>query len=135
MAPIAPPSYTPSSAPRRHAFDGHTPVFSAPLSWGGDYASGGGGGGGAGGVSEDDWGRFKEVVVAVAKPSLRGADERGECNKEVFKQVMKKTADKVVGGYRKEGLPPPTAEDLTDSQRTKIERLANEYMVLLNKQM
>ena len=85
-------------------------------------------------MSEEEWARFKEVVVSVAKPVLKVGYDRGDVSKEVFKQVVKKTAEKVVGGYRKEGLTPPTAEDLAPSQRAKIEKLTNEYLALYQKQ-
>ena len=81
---------------------------------------------------EDQWAMFKEVVVGVAKPMLKEPWRSGDITKEVYKQVLKKTADKVVGGYRKEGLSPPRSdEDMTQSQRTKIEKLTLEYMEML----
>ena len=72
------------------------------------------------------------MVVGVVKPALRVPYETGELNKETFKQVVKKTADKVLAGYRKEGLTPPSGEELAPSQRLKIEKLAVEYIKVVN---
>ena len=49
---------------------------------------------------------------------------------------MKKTAEKVVSGYRKEGLSPPRGgeEELPPKQRAKIEKLALEYLNILSRQ-
>ena len=51
--------------------------------------------------------QWKQAIVAFAKPVLRGPFERSEITKDEFKQILKKTADKVIGSYRKEGVPPP----------------------------
>ena len=81
---------------------------------------------------EEGWARFKEGVVALCKPLLKAAFQSGALSKDAYKQVLKRTAEKVVGGYKKEGLPPPTVGELPPSQRDKIEGLALEYVGLLS---
>ena len=43
---------------------------------------------------EELYSKWKESIVAFAKPVLRGPYERNEINKEDFKQILRKTADK-----------------------------------------
>ena len=95
----------------------------------------GGDGGWAGDAPavDDVWAAFKEEVVNIAKPVLRVPYEKGELTRETFKQILKKVADKVVKGYQTEGLPPPEPNELPTKQTLKIERLTNEYIVLLKK--
>jgi len=85
------------------------------------------------GGGEDDeraWAAFKEMVVSkVARPALKQPYEHGHISKDAFKQILKKVAEKVVGGYKKEGLLPPS--DLSATQRTKIEKLVNDYVALM----
>jgi hypothetical protein len=71
--------------------------------------------------------------VAIARPILKGPYKSGELSKESFTLIMKKTAEKVVAGYRKEGMRPPTAETITPSQQSKIEKLAQEYVKIYSK--
>jgi len=77
---------------------------------------------------EESFSKFKEAIVAFAKPLLRGPYERNEISKEGFKQVLKKTADKVVNSYKKEGLPPPPNNEILSNQRTKIQKLVEDYI-------
>ena len=46
--------------------------------------------------------------------------ERAEITKEGFKVVLKKTADKVVNSYKKEGMPPPANNEIVGTQKAKI---------------
>ena len=52
---------------------------------------------------EELYNKWKEAIVAFAKPVLRGPYERNEITKEEFKQILKKTADKA----RSPQPPPP----------------------------
>ena len=79
------------------------------------------------------WARFKELVVAIARPILKAPYKNGDLSKESFTLIMKKTAEKVVSGYRKEGMRPPTAETLAPSQQSKIEKLAQEYVKIYSR--
>ena len=68
-----------------------------------------------------------------ASDSLAESFAKGGLTKDAYKQVLKRTAEKVVAGYRKEGVPAPTADELPPSQRSKIEKLALEYVKILEK--
>jgi len=77
---------------------------------------------------EDGYSKFKESIVSFAKPLLRTPYERNEITKEGFKQILKKTADKVVSSYRKEGMPPPANSEIAPNQKAKIQRLVEDYI-------
>ena len=87
----------------------------------------------AGAEPADEWARFKEEVIHIAKPALQLPFERGEISRDVFKQILRKVAEKVVKGYQLEGLPAPKPSELPAKQVGKIEKLAHEYVVLLKK--
>lgn len=85
-------------------------------------------------ITEDDWLRFKERVVEVAKPVLRVPYERGELTRDAFKQILRKVADKVIAGYKTEGVDPPhRLDDIEEKQVVKITKLANDYVGLLKR--
>ena len=88
-----------------------------------------------GGASEHEelYNKWKESIVAFAKPILRGPYERNEITKDDFKQILKKTADKVIGSYRKEGIPPPANFEIVGSQRAKIQKLVEDYVAFIQK--
>ena len=76
------------------------------------------------------WNQFKEAVVALAKPILQAAYDNDEISREAFKAIMKRLADKVVSGYKKEGLPPPNHGQVPHDKMEGIEKLAHEYVRL-----
>lgn len=64
----------------------------------------------------------------VPLPVSPGPYERNEISKDGFKLILKKTSEKVVKSYQREGLPPPANSDVAENQRKKIERLVEEYI-------
>ena len=78
-------------------------------------------------------GRASRKRSSIAKPALQLPFERGEISRDVFKQILRKVAEKVVKGYQLEGLPAPKPSELPAKQVGKIEKLAHEYVVLLKK--
>jgi len=95
--------------------------------------SGGAAHGSRGGEPPDAWAKFKEAVVNVAKPVLRQPFERNEITRDVFKQITKKAAEKVVSSFKKEGVPPPANNEIDAKQRGKIQKLVKEYLSLSKK--
>jgi len=87
----------------------------------------------ASGEHEELYTQWKQAIVAFAKPVLRGPFERSEITKEEFKQILKKTADKVISSYRKEGVPPPANFEIVGNQRAKIQKLVEDYVSFIQK--
>mmetsp|Transcript_36494 Transcript_36494/g.109922 ORF Transcript_36494/g.109922 Transcript_36494/m.109922 type:complete len:169 (+) Transcript_36494:3-509(+) len=86
-------------------------------------------------ASEDAlWTRFRQAIVEFAKPLLRGPYERNEISKDGFRSVLKKTAEKVVKSFQREGLPPPANPDIAANQRAKITKLVEEYLKLAKRE-
>ena len=69
-------------------------------------------------------------MIAFAKPLLRAPYERNEISKDAFKTILKKVAEKVVGSFRKEGIPPPPGgeQGMSAKQREKIGKLVEDYI-------
>jgi len=86
------------------------------------------------GTQDALWTKFRQAVVEFAKPLLRGPYERHEISKDGFKLILKKTSEKVVKSYQREGLPPPANSDIAENQRKKIERLVEEYVKFTQKE-
>lgn len=82
---------------------------------------------------EELYSKWRESIVAFAKPILRGPYERNEINKEDFKQILKKTTEKVIGSYRKEGVLPPENFEIAGSARAKIQKLVEDYVAFIQK--
>ena len=97
-------------------------------------AAGDSGGPRASSEHEELYNQWKQAIVAFAKPVLRGPFERSEITKDEFKQILKKTADKVIGSYRKEGVPPPANFEIVGSQRAKIQKLVEDYVSFIQKE-
>jgi hypothetical protein len=76
---------------------------------------------------EQHWARFKEAVVVAVKPMLKVAFDSRKIDRDVYKAIVKRVADKVIGGYKKEGLPPPK-EGVPPAQFAKLEKLVKEYL-------
>ena len=57
-----------------------------------------------------------------------GPRERNEVSKESSEQIIRKVSDKVVSGYRKEGLPPPANGEVPAGQHAKIQKLVADYV-------
>ena len=85
------------------------------------------------GDDEELYTQWKQAIVAFAKPVLRGPFERSEITKDEFKQILKKTADKVISSYRKEGVPPPANFEIVGNQRAKIQKLVEDYVSFIQK--
>lgn len=73
--------------------------------------------------------------IALVPPRVSpGPYERHEISKDGFKLILKKTSEKVVKSYQREGLPPPANSDIAENQRKKIERLVEEYVKFTQKE-
>jgi len=73
--------------------------------------------------------------IAFVPPRVSpGPYERHEISKDGFKLILKKTSEKVVKSYQREGLPPPANSDIAENQRKKIERLVEEYVKFTQKE-
>lgn len=76
------------------------------------------------------WNKFKEAIVALAKPILQAAYDNDEITRDAYKALMKKIADKVVAGYKAEGLEPPSHGQVPHDKVEGIEKLAAAYIKL-----
>jgi hypothetical protein len=113
---------------------GHMQPAPEPQQWSPSaQAAGDSGGPRASSEHEELYNQWKQAIVAFAKPVLRGPFERSEITKDEFKQILKKTADKVIGSYRKEGVPPPANFEIVGNQRAKIQKLVEDYVSFIQK--